>query len=520
MGKLSKELRMAIHNRFDIEVVDKDTGEVRQRAQALNVVCTGYFEQILSRRGALPSYYQSATEERVANIVYGDGTGTPSSNDTALFHQLGTATVTSAHAVTNSDDVNGVWSVQCKFYINYDAAVGKTITEVGYKLIPSPNTLLTHATLQDMNGNPISILHTDTDIINIYATVYMHYVQGTNDIYLYDNTKLWGSGLVADYLGLIHSLLPRYACRGVNGAGGFFYSAGMPCEATQGMVTRGRNSGGYDLSQKKYTEIATRLGTSEGNLGGIHFFGAYNSNSQSNEYTPNIIGLLLEAGGTTIPSATITDESVGTGNGSTTKFKTKFHCPYNATVRVNGVAQTSGVRVIKAPRVTNGLESSGAVSYDSTYGSLWVKRVYKDNPAMPRPFDSNSGGKRNGSYLYAGECYEITAKDIGLLKFSTAIDANEIFGSNDGTNWTALAAKAANATIPDAEAHYKYYYNSGTKQPRIYYNAYDGYNIIFDTAPAQGDVITIDYTTDYIPKDADHVLDLTVTFTFGDWQGN
>lgn len=41
------------------------------------------------------------------------------------------------------------------------------------------------------------------------------------------------------------------------------------------------------------------------------------------------------------------------------------------------------------------------------------------------------------------------------------------------------------------------------------------YNVVFDTAPANGLLVTADYTTKYIPKDSDHVLDVTMKIQFG-----
>ena len=37
-------INASIHNRFDIEVVDSQTGEVKQKAQADNVICQGIAE--------------------------------------------------------------------------------------------------------------------------------------------------------------------------------------------------------------------------------------------------------------------------------------------------------------------------------------------------------------------------------------------------------------------------------------------------------------------------------------------
>ena len=115
----------------------------------------------------------------------------------------------------------------------------------------------------------------------------------------------------------------------------------------------------------------------------------------------------------------------------------------------------------------------------------------------------------------AGRIAEIMFPNIGVRSISGT--NGTIQGSNDGVTWNSVDTPSA--PMPDAQAHYKYYKNNSSSNVAIYMNAYDGYNIIFDNPPAQGDVITIDYTTDYIPKDSDHVLDVELTFTFGEWTG-
>ena len=71
--KLDAQLNCDIHNRFDIEVVDAATGEVRQRAQAQNVICNQLWPRLLT-----PATYFNY-------IHYGIGTGTPAATDTSLF---------------------------------------------------------------------------------------------------------------------------------------------------------------------------------------------------------------------------------------------------------------------------------------------------------------------------------------------------------------------------------------------------------------------------------------------------
>ena len=43
---------------------------------------------------------------------------------------------------------------------------------------------------------------------------------------------------------------------------------------------------------------------------------------------------------------------------------------------------------------------------------------------------------------------------------------------------------------------------------------------LHELAPAEGSVITIDYTPQCIPKDENHVFDLSVTFHFGEYSDN
>ena len=72
---IGAKLNASIHNRFDIEVVDAETGKVRQRAQAENVIlnnCWTNFKSIWN-----------------AYIHYGKGAGTITSSNTASIIATG-----------------------------------------------------------------------------------------------------------------------------------------------------------------------------------------------------------------------------------------------------------------------------------------------------------------------------------------------------------------------------------------------------------------------------------------------
>ena len=77
LPEIKANMDCSIHNRFDIEVVDSITGEVKQTAQAENVILNQLWTRLLS-----PNAYFNY-------IFIGTGNGTPSAPDTALFTHLG-----------------------------------------------------------------------------------------------------------------------------------------------------------------------------------------------------------------------------------------------------------------------------------------------------------------------------------------------------------------------------------------------------------------------------------------------
>jgi len=535
MGKLSKELRMSIHNRFDIEVVDVKTGKVKQRAQAFNVVCVGYWQSW---------FRQSSRYPRATEIAIGSGTGTPSASDTDLFHFEAyvayNSTFPPQESIT-SDNANGTWRRLLRRTLGYDQCVGVNITEVGLVNTSSGRTICTHAMLQDMNGNPISLVHTDTDVINFYCNIYLHYDNQDGDIHIYDALSPYQSptgypGCTQDYEGLVRRLLLS-AITNNN------YAENHPTQYARGVQGSGvvRDTGSTDAAYRKsYVDdyanktmkLAWRLDTTVGNINGMGTL-MFDCGSKDGRWETNVTDVIIEVGKTTVPPQIVTDESVGVGDGSTTKYKTKIAYPYNATVRINGQAANATVK--KAPCLALGSTTidGTTVGYPShsytTYGSVFYREVYPENVKVPKPNTSNSGycyiSATNGQRVV-----EILSRDVGVAKaymYQSAGTAT-LECSNDGVTWTTLYTKTTSGysypTIDSQYANARYFRltSSGAtgSEVRLYFNTYDGYNIIFDNPPAQGDVITIDYTTDYIPKDSDHVLDVELTFTFGEWQGN
>ena len=493
MGKLGRELRMGIHNRFDIEVVDVETGEVKQKAQAFNVVCNKYYTQI---------WESLNSGVRTEYVVVGDGSGTPSASDTALFSFVGAASNTNGYdTIDFSRESDGIWFRQIKKTIPNTLYVGKTITEVGFSSSNTNGGLVTHAMLQDMNGNPISITHTATDVINIYCTIYLHYAGQDDRIHLYvtgliDNTWTSANSLSNVFAGIGNFLLTAANWTGRTVVGKDTMAS--TSNSVSGSFTR-------DSSTNAITYKSQQIPVATGNINGIASISIYSNRNDS-----RIEVCRIEGGTGTFDPAHITSETVGIGDGTTTKFKTKFDKPYNAAIKINGAAISGGVSINKLPASA----ISSANTAWSSNGSF-ARAVKKDKLTLGESYRSS-----NSVNLSIGQSWvtEILIPEIGIHHIYAQNGVIE--GSNDGITWVSVATAQSNAQMNQAGAHYRYYRRiDGDYNTPYYFNDYDGYNIIFDNPPAQGDVITIDYTTDYIPKDSDHVLDVELTFTFGEWTG-
>lgn len=150
-----------IHNRFDIEVRDGVTGELKQEAVAYNIV----LDQMYTRLCGGSSYF--------VNIHFGTGVGVVVPTRTSLFSHLGTK------AVVNEELIKAIplskW--KCKIVLNPEEYIGQTLTEVGVAFGGTSTNLVTHALLKDSEGNPISITKTATDVVTIYATVFVTFAQ-------------------------------------------------------------------------------------------------------------------------------------------------------------------------------------------------------------------------------------------------------------------------------------------------------------------------------------------------------
>ena len=182
-----------IHNRFDIEVRDVSTGKLKQKVSAYNII----LNQMYNRLCGGSSYFNY--------IHFGTGTGVVSPTRTSLFTHLGTKSAVTDETIKAMP----VSKWKCRIVLNPEEYVDKIITEVGIAFGDSSSNLVTHALLSDAEGNPISINKTSTDVVIIYATVFitLNTTPGLNLLSLPNSNNLinylTGGPTLFGYIGLL-----------------------------------------------------------------------------------------------------------------------------------------------------------------------------------------------------------------------------------------------------------------------------------------------------------------------------
>lgn len=497
----------SIHNRFDIEIVDKISGKVKQRAKAENVICSGLWTRLL------------AGNTYNTGVHYGGGSGTPAISDASLFSFIGY--VASSIYDIKYDYDNNVYAVTKKAVLAETVAIGQTITEVGIAYSSSETSLVTHAMLKDMNGNPVSLEKTGTDIFNIYATVFVHLSMPAGVRCL---GTIWGGSLAAEevfygpsayyggYLAHIAGLTNAISRPRALVAGGccMYDSVLTPS------ITR-------DATNRSMTVSVPRLGASSFNsLRGIRtiFLGTQPVSNYSIETLD--FAFEIDDASAWYPKTEIQEESIGTGDGATKDFSTKFNFAKNIIVRVDGVQVDATVdfgcarnighylRLLRLPASCSyqysGNQYPSLPMYTKGDSAIYVRSIKSDDPSH-KPVYENILCETHGIASISGQYKYIAVSD-------------------DLVDWVILANGVnGTTTIPEQYQHYRYWRLHNT------YIANDGYewtfnpttpvptsvNIHLAEAPPEGAVITADYDAICIGKDENHVFDFSVTFQFNEY---
>jgi hypothetical protein len=479
------EQKLNLHNRYDIEVVDSRTGKMRQKAQAENIILDGAWGQILNN--TYGSWFDA--------IAYGTGTGTMSAARTALFAPLSSKVATDS--VYTLDNANNYVSHRQKIVILENEHVGAQLSEVGIMSSRSGTPLCTHALLKDMNGNPVVITKTDTDIITIYATVYL--LIGT----AYSPTSVLDIARCdPEENGIVRTLLGRPI--GTNST--LFTGFNFVFSAVQGTQIISNEGDAYTSAKQvatldvpnKRARFYYRVPAADANVGGF-ILGAIKSTAASyvNDY-PSIITRFTPGG---LTQAQVV-EQIGVGDGIVTDFATSFaHIPPNTVVKVDGVPAS--------PTIMADMPNQSVIN--------GFFREVSENPNIQNKmplFNANINVDVVWENMSNHPVTSIQARGVNISV------------SNDGVTFTqTILAFYGTETqeVPEEYQGHKYWKISprADTSSRYIYNIYsDGFsnykNVRFAVAPANGAVITAEYTPLCAAKDVNHVLDIDITIQLGE----
>lgn len=483
---LGGRIRLNIHNRFSIEVTDSSTGKLKQRAKAENVV--------------LSQYYPNLNDNNLY-ILIGKGTGVPSESDTDLFSRIDYLHP-SAQAVDYSHLNEGYISQTFSAVASETQYVGEIITEIG---LSRSNTAITHAMLEDMNGNPISITKTETDIITFYATIFVRFsteFSENNNVLISKRVIHWGIEFPELYATRYTSYTMYYS------ANSTLYVSNESTVAQvstyEGSVEKKSSSKGF-----KYTAKFSRVGASQGNFAGGIFGAHFGSSHAVVGYSHPLYCVVLPKG-----LFEVTGEAVGTGDGSTKNFRTTFDFPVEATVYIDGVPQVSGVTVVPDRRYGL-LNYFVSLNPESSKAGVFAYGAEANNSYSGRKDSANDGE----TLLYLNTRTEY----VQISSFSGTTSAQaKLSVSNDLEVWHTLGSfSSGSVAVPEDYSRYKYWKitNNGTGSwaaSGVNGVNLTGYHIRFDEPPKAGSVITIDYKTPMIPKDSNHVLDCFISVVIGE----
>lgn len=480
--------RVNVHNRFDISVMDKE-GYVKQRAYAENIILDQAWGTILSN------------VDWFDQIYYGTGSGAISAGRTTLFTPLGKKLATNSIFTDNIDD--NYFSQRQEISILETEYIGATLTEVG---VGTSTTLCTHALLMDMNGNPISIVKTETDIIIISATIYVK--PATSHSYDSAIDFVWNG---AKNNALLRHLLGR---RLLASDGSPFNGFNVFAKIGRGTMVDGADIYTSPVSQmtidviNKKVSWSHRVPAASANVNGLGRYILYSQvGSIMGTYsTKAILGRLTS---NSVTQSAIT-EQIGIGDGVTKDFKTTFPFVQNgATVSVDGV--------IFAPTIDYGVFDANDISgymRNLTYKHMPDKEFLGNTLSQSAPILilENSMFSITGVTHFVGNRFTVEASS-NLTDWVLIITS----GTSEGNNSYA---------VPLAYKNFRYFRIS------ILGNSPAGgilsinnsdlaslKNVHFETAPATGATISATYVSNMAEKDANHVLDMAVEIYLGEYTG-
>lgn len=544
---MKAKLAIKANNTYKVELINGSTGETKQEGTFHNIVTNEMKRLLVFTTGTNASsmennWYCSA----LYRLRCGSGTTTPAATDTKL-----TTPIWSLFSGTNS----GVtWitptTARCTgvFTIPASASYVGTVTEIGLYPLTVPHTVygdrgigsncVTHALLTDSEGQVISFVKTDLDILKITVTIELSFNIADDafipfprpNIFNYMLNAVGSLGAPWPYGGLelrrFHNdISNETAIRGAEAPAAL--DAAFP---NSHLATNNGTRLGIDWPKVR---IASSSYTSETYFRGLVITG---------------LGGWQLPNESIFPAYTIQGISIGTGDGETTQFLNPLSYFKKDTEKIykNGIQLTRGVDY-----TISSISDSGHIREISDIKGLLPKKVsytgshnkYNSN-AMPLlratmlPTTTQAtdviGGFTNSAPLKFEYDAPVTLnylKAVNLRTFSGGYSdftgTITLESSADGETYTEVAkGTGANFDVSFIDTTAKYWQLKTTSTSSDRGDTYCmnnscyisvGYSdpyITFTEAPAVNDVLTMDVEMDIIMKNSNFVVDAEASVDF------
>ena len=376
-----------IHNKFEFELRDAVTGELKQSHTTYNIVLNNMFNRLCS----MASF--------CTHIQIGTGTGTMDPARTSLF-SFAKATAITTDAKEMSYPVS-YW--RTKIIINPEECVGLDITEVGVAYgSGATGVLVTHSLLKDSEGNPIVIHKTSADVLIIYATIYSNLTMpsGMHLTNISDNKN----ALLLYLTGTTYSTTAaRYVQAGYAGL-----KADTPISA--GTLSKYRaNTDSSSLSlhppvadttnrKVKFGPVRFGISAGNGNLKEIGVSTLFNMSVSNDNFSPVVY----------------TDVPIAVGDGTKTSFKLPS---------LNTVSNTVDVKI-------NGVSVAHTLRRASVPVTMAVPAFYNDTYCLTKDCSTMYYNKDDGGYQSARIVWSDKKGNYVPDTYSPSQSGNKYFGYN------------------------------------------------------------------------------------------
>lgn len=439
-----------VHNHFDIEIKNIETGKT-EMLRAENTVLDVAWRDYIFKKEALILRLGSSTEPE-------------SPDQTNVLKQIHSGK-TSSETTYSRHEANGN-ARRSKYFYGTTEVNGQTIAELALVNATNSTTAFNRAILKDLNGNPIKIDKTELMEITIYVTVYV-------TITLQPNQGVISS---SSLFSLINNGNQDVRLRTYNEK-----SNSLPHT--------------YNITENKLEQVCTRVTPGELNtcIVALDSYGIRTDLMNSPK------------------KYRIENYSLGVGDGSKTTFWTGYFIDSIEIYR-------NGVLIPESEYVFNKISAGSVADVDRPSMGRRCRNHMTDQYGTLMNVNPTSGSSSVLFKSWPDTKMGLNIDGMLFKGFSCNVGAVSVtyYLSDDGINWTKY-------NIPPYTGQHifpkpcKYVKLDASKAPSngfIEFGSTADEQIIFNTPPASGDVLTFNATTGCIPKNSDHVLDITTSLEF------